>query len=96
MEIRREHNSLIISGQVSKFDDYDTVKAAVEQLRMDTDGKLTLVFNDAQTIISALIGYFIKLRRVDDIKLTIIAKNHKLYAMMDNLALVDIFNVQKG
>ncbi|ADD68269.1 hypothetical protein Dacet_1500 [Denitrovibrio acetiphilus DSM 12809] len=78
MEIRREHNSLIISGQVSKFDDYDTVKAAVEQLRMDTDGKLTLVFNDAQTIISALIGYFIKLRRVDDINSSFAPLKHQI------------------
>jgi uncharacterized alpha/beta hydrolase family protein len=96
MFVKTEGSKITIEGNIAKFEDYDAIKLEVEEVRNRTNNSFTLVFRDAQSLISALVGYLIKLKRVDNVIMTIIAQNPKLYTMMDTLALVDVLNVRKG
>lgn len=96
MFLKTNGQTIYVEGNISRFEDYDAIKQEVENVRMETGDSFTLVFRDAQSLISALVGYLIKLKRVDNVDMTIIASNAKLYTMLDTLALVEILNVRKG
>lgn len=96
MFVSREDYTVKVEGNTTKFDDYDIIKAEIEKAIEVSNGKVIIIFQDAQSLASALIGYLINLRRVEKVDLEIIAFNHKLYSMLDTLSLVDILNVKKG
>lgn len=96
MDVITNGNRITVVGQVAKFDDYDKVKLAVEAVKAEGSGQVSIEFRDAQSLISALIGYLIKLVKVDRISLTVVAGNPTLHGMLDTLALIDVLNVKKG
>ena len=96
MFVKTEGSKIFIEGNIARFEDYDAVKLEVEEVRYRNNNSFTLVFKDAQSLISALVGYLIKLKRADNADITVIAQNPKLYTMLDTLALIDVLNVKKG
>jgi len=95
MEINRNGDEIRISGSVVKFEDYDKIKLMVTEILSGGNNKLLITFEDALSINSALIGFLIKLKRVDNVDLSILTGNNRLYEMLSMLSLIESLNVNK-
>jgi len=95
MSITRDGNTINVEVSSVKFDDYDQIRTLATDVIKESEGSLEMVFKDTMTVNSALIGYLIKLTKVDNIKLSVKVGNVKLYEMLNTLSLVDVLNVSK-
>ncbi len=88
-------NSFKITGEIKTISDYQTIKNQVQPLVEQGNKSLTIVIEDAQTITSSIVGYLMKIVNLNGVKLTLTVKNQKLYKLLEDLVLLEIFNVQK-
>lgn len=96
MEIERKGNIIDVHDSVIKMEDSELIKSEIQAAIAEGSKGVELVFHDAISFNSAIIGYLIKLVRVDKVQIHIVAKNYKLHELLHNLSLTDMLNVTRS
>jgi len=94
MEIKREGNRLIITGNIKSIEDYEKIKNELETIKQNNNF-IHLDIKDSISITSSLIGYLYKLIEKDKINLSMEVGNNTLYEILEDLDLIKKFNVRK-
>ena len=101
MEIVTKQNGgavdVIVSGTIKTIIDGQTIKDAVKRLfEQDTQKVVNLHIKDSFIITSSVIGFLIKLIKVDKMALYVHVKSTELYSMLEDMNLIDSMNIRKG
>lgn len=88
-------NEYTISGDIKTISDYQEIKSTIQSHVDQGTTSIEVKINDSQTITSSVVGYFMKLVNLNNVKVTLHVRNDKLYKMLEDLVLVSVFNVQK-
>jgi hypothetical protein len=95
MQIKIIDDSTVdIIGNIKSLDDYNEIKRVVQNLTAKGAGELTINVRESLSMVSSVIGFFIKLINVDGVKLRINVWDERLYHLLDQLSLVDLFGVR--
>jgi hypothetical protein len=91
----RENNLLVISGEMKTIEDYTAIKNALANVIAGGADFVTLEIVDSMTITSSIIGLFTKTVHGDGLKIYLKIYNDRLYNLLEDLNLINIFNVSK-
>ena len=95
MELTKSGNEVIITGNVKTIDDSMALRGEIQQLVEGGASSVTLRFQDSFALPSAVIGYLMKLVNRDKVRLTLLAGDQRLYALLDELKLLEAFGVRQ-
>lgn len=96
MEIRIiDDSSVEIKGNIKSLDDYNEIKRVSQSLVSKGADSVNYEILDSFSMVSSVIGYFIKLINIDGVHVSMNVYDERLYALMDQLNLVHLFNVHK-
>ncbi len=87
-------NELTIDDTIKSIDDCIALKEAVNTLLAAGNRSLTLRITNSFSLPSAVIGFLMKLVRQDRIVLTLLTGDHRLYELLEELQLVELFGVR--
>lgn len=91
--VSRSSNELVISGNIKTIDDSMALRAEVHKMHEAGAGSITLRIEESFALPSAVIGYLMKLVNRDKVRLTLLAGDHRLRDLLDELQLSCTFNV---
>ncbi len=94
MRVESFGNKLVIEGNIKSMAHYNEVKNAIDAIRL-SNKKIVIEIVDSISITSSVIGYLSKLVNVDGVRLEIYVKDDNLYALLEDLGLIQIFNVRR-
>lgn len=96
MEVKASGNSEItVAGNIKTMGDYQEIKRVVQEQIDGGGSSLTVKIPDSFSITSSVIGYFLKVINKDNVSLSLHIKDERLYKILKDLNLIDIFNVKK-
>ncbi len=96
MEIKTSgSNEVTIVGNVKTMSDYQDIKRVIQEMIEGGATNITVKIPDSFSITSSVIGYFLKIINKDNVTLSIQIKDERLFKILKDLNLVDIFNVKK-
>lgn len=87
-------NEFRITGEIKTISDYQAIKKTIQESVEKDIKELLVIIEDAQTVTSSVVGYLLKLVNLNGIKINLTVKNAKLHKMLEDLVLIDVFNVQ--
>ncbi len=85
---------LKIEGVIKSIDDFEMIHKAIVKMKIKSDEKLEIDIIDSFAMPSAVIGLFQKLKNKDEIKLSVIVHDRRLYELLEDLMLVDEFKIK--
>jgi len=88
-------NEIVISGNIKNFDDYTNIKSAVERLISGGTSSLSIKLTESLSMTSSVIGFLIKVINIDKISVRLYVKDERLYSLLDELNLLNLFNVSR-
>lgn len=91
----KELGDFVLTGQIKSFQDYELIKDSIDDHITQGCDSITLNIEDSMSIISSVIGYLIKLVNMQKVKIFLFIKEEALFKVLDNLGLVQAFNVRK-
>ena len=94
MEIKREGNRLIITGNIKSIEDYEKIRNELESIKQ-TNNYIHIDIKNSISITSSFIGYLYKLIEKNKINLSMEVGNNTLYEILEDLDLINKFNVRK-
>lgn len=96
MEIKVIDNSTVeIMGNIKSLDHYNEIKQTIQHLVANGTRHLTLNVRDSLSMVSSVIGFLIKVINVDGVALNINVWDERLYALLDQLSLIELFHVKQ-
>lgn len=95
MEISSSGSIVTIAGNIKSVLDFQKIKSHLDNTVLSHNA-ITIKIPDSISITSSLIGYFTKLIYKDEIKISIIIGDKRLYNLLDELHLVSQFNARKA
>jgi hypothetical protein len=87
-------NELTIIGNIKSIEDSLEIKNAINALQKNGAKNILLRIIDSFSITSTVIGHLMKLVNLDKITISIVVGDHRLYQLLDELSLVQPFNVR--
>lgn len=87
-------NTVEIKGNIKSLDDYNEIKRVTQELVSKGTTEMTINVIDSLSMVSSVIGYFIKLINIDKVDLHINVWDKRLYSLLDQLSLTDLFKVK--
>ena len=94
MQIDNLGNKLMITGNVKSIAHYAELKSSVDEI-IKSQNRITIELTDSISLTSSVIGYFSKIVNVDKINLELYVSNDRLFNLLTDLGLIEIFNVKK-
>ncbi|ADD68465.1 conserved hypothetical protein [Denitrovibrio acetiphilus DSM 12809] len=96
MDIRAvDGRTIEITGNIKSLDDYDEIKNVSQSLVAKGADHITFNVLDSLSMVSSVIGYLIKLINVDNITIQVNVWDDRLYNLLDQLNLIELFNVHR-
>ncbi|MCD8553015.1 hypothetical protein [Seleniivibrio sp.] len=96
MEIKIIDNHTVeILGNIKSLDHYNEIKMTIQQLISNGTKNLTVNVKDSLSMVSSVIGFFIKIINVDGVSLNVNVWDERLYALLDQLSLIELFHVRQ-
>ncbi len=95
MELSKNGTEVIITGNVKTIDDSMALRGEIQQLVEGGASAITLRFQDSFALPSAVIGFLMKLVNRDKVRLTLLTGDQRLYALLDELQLLETFGVRQ-
>jgi hypothetical protein len=95
MEIRSNGKHIDIKGNIKTVENYMTIKEEVQKIVDRGTDKLDFTIRDSLSMTSSVIGYLMKLVKVDGIHITMQIEDERLIDMLDELSLTHIFGVKR-
>lgn len=87
-------NQVSVRGNLSSIEDYAKIRDAVNDLVINGVKDVFVDFVDSKTIMSSLLGYFMKLINYDKVKVHIKVGSPELYKSLQTMHLLDVFDVR--
>ena len=88
------NNELTIIGNIKSIEDSMEIKQAINGLQQKGAKSITLKITDSFSMTSTVIGHLMKLINIDKVSVSIIVGDHRLYEIIEELSLVQLFNVR--
>lgn len=95
MNIKVSGNELTIIGNMTGIDDYKMIKEKINEVINEGEKSIVLHTPSPFAITSSAVGFFSKIVFQDKIKLTIFVTDAVLYSLMEDLNLIETFNITK-
>ena len=86
-------HELVVSGIIKTIDDSMALREATQKLYEGGASAITLRITESFALPSAVIGYLMKLVNRDKVKLTLLAGDKRLVALLEELHLTVAFGV---
>jgi len=87
-------NRVKITGNVKSITHYNEIKSSVDSIiHHSKDVVVELV--DSISLTSSVIGYFTKIVNVDSVSLKLYVSDERLYELLNELGVAELFNVQR-
>jgi hypothetical protein len=87
-------NEVIVIGNIKTLEDSHQIKEAISSLVVHGSRNIHLKINDSFSMSSTVIGFLMKLVHHDKVQLSVSVDDSRLYMLLDELCLVNIFNVR--
>jgi hypothetical protein len=87
-------NELTISGNIKSIEDSTQIKEAVSALKKGGATSLILKVQDSFSMTSTVIGFLMKQVNSDKMSITMIVGDPRLYQLLEELSLVQPFNIR--
>jgi len=84
---------LVVTGVIKTIDDSTQLRGELQRLHEGGATSITLRIEDSFALPSAVIGYLMKLVNRDKVRLTLVARDKRLYELLDELQLASVFGV---
>ena len=94
MTIKSFGNKIVIEGNIKSIVHFNELKSAIDAIRL-SDHSIVIEIIDSMSITSSVIGYLSKLVNVDGMRIEMYVKNDNLYDLLEDLGLVQMFNVRR-
>ena len=94
MEITTSSNIVSIEGNIKSISDFQEIKNALDNLK-NTHNEIIIELKNSISITSSVLGYFNKLVLKDGVKISLHVKDNQLISLLDDLNLIQVFNVKK-
>ena len=94
MEIKSSNNHLTITGNIKSVAHYHKISQEIDSIVKDTKD-VNIHILDSISITSSVIGYLCKLVQTMNVSLSLHVKDDGLHALLDDLNLITLLNVQK-
>lgn len=86
---------LIIKGNIKTITDYEDIKRAIKEQMGRQIKDIDVKIEDSFSITSSVVGFFLKVINKDKINLKILVKDDRLYKILRDLNLLELFKVSK-
>jgi len=87
-------SELTITGNIKSIEDSMEIKTAISAVQKRGAKSIQLRIQDSFSMTSTVIGYLMKLVNLDKIPISLLVGDHRLYQLLDELSLVQPFNVR--
>ena len=84
---------LVVTGVIKTIDDSTQLRGELQRLHEGGATSITLRIEDSFALPSAVIGYLMKLVNRDKVRLTLVARDKRLYEQLVELQLASVFGV---
>lgn len=86
-------NELTITGNIKSPKDYQLIKQHMTDLVDAGVDRVIIRTPESFSITSSVIGFFMKVIFQDHVRITLYVKDKRLYSLLEDLQLVETFNV---
>jgi hypothetical protein len=93
MKVEQTREGVHIYGNVKSVSHFQEIKQYVDSHIQESD-TITITLKDSISLVSSVIGYFNRLVQKDKKTINLVIFNQELYDLLDDLKLIDIFNVE--
>jgi hypothetical protein len=90
---RRGSNELLITGNIKSIEDSMDIKNSINDLQQMGVRSIQLRILDSFSMTSTVIGFLMKLVNLDKITVSLVIGDQRLFQLLDELNLVQPFNV---
>jgi hypothetical protein len=90
----KSNNDLVITGNIKSVEDSMEIKEAITALQKKGVKSVLLRIQDSFSMTSTVIGYLMKLVNIDKVTVSLIVGDQRLYQLLEELSLVQLFNVR--
>lgn len=87
-------NELTISGNIKSIEDGTAIKEAINACKKEGATSVLLRIQDSFSMTSTVIGFLMKLVNIDKLRVSLVVGDARLYQLLDELSLVQVFNVR--
>ncbi|ADU65678.1 hypothetical protein LGV61_04185 [Desulfurispirillum indicum] len=94
MRIDVNGNQITIYGNIKTISDHESIKTTLDEV-VKAQKEIVIILPESSTIISSVIGYFIKLIFMKKVQINVKVGNDNLYQMLQELELLKVLNVSK-
>jgi anti-anti-sigma regulatory factor len=94
MRIERSSNELVITGNIKSIEDSMAIKDAIGAQRKAGATAIIMRIRDSFSMTSTVIGHLMKLVRQENVPVTLLVEDHRLFQLLEDLNLVQLFNVR--
>ncbi|MFP4332293.1 MAG: hypothetical protein ACOCP1_03655 [Campylobacterales bacterium] len=84
-----------IAGNIKTITDYQEIKRVVKEQMEQGVNTINIKITESFSITSSVVGFFLKVINKDKVQLNIYVKDDRLYKILNDLNLVELFNVKK-
>jgi phage-related protein len=95
MDITVQNHNINIKGNIKTIENYMTIKETVQELVDAGVDSLHFVIEDSLSMTSSVIGYLMKLIKIDGVHVSMAVGDERLISLFEELDLVKMFNVHK-
>jgi hypothetical protein len=88
-------NELTIRGNIKSIDDGKEIKDAVNALISGGATALNLKIQESFSMTSTVIGFLMKLVNIDQVRVSLVVGDQRLYHLLEDLCLIQAFNVRR-
>jgi hypothetical protein len=87
-------NEFTISGNIKSIEDGTAIKEALIACKKEGATGVLLRIQDSFSMTSTVIGFLMKLVNIDKLRVSLVVGDGRLYQLLDELSLVQAFNVR--
>jgi hypothetical protein len=87
-------NEFAISGNIKSIEDGTAIKDAINACKKEGATGVLLRVQDSFSMTSTVIGFLMKLVNIDTFRVSLVVGDPRLYQLLDELSLVQAFNVR--
>ena len=95
MEITVQGNHITIDGNIKTPENYLTIKNTVQTIIDKGADSIVFSINNSLSMTSSVIGYLMKVVKVDKVHLSVYVGDERLMELMEELDLIDVFGVKR-
>ena len=88
-------NELTISDNIKSIEDSSAIKEKTNALIKEGATSIMLRIQDSFSMTSTVIGFLMKLVNVNKIRVSLVVGDERLYQLLDELSLIQAFNVRQ-